>query len=109
MYTFQLSISHHQVVCQKTERYKFTAVIVLFKFLNTVDKFSTFYLHIQSPVISNKDLWKATGQEDINLEIRKRKFRWISHTLRKEDGEIPKATLLWNPLVSRKKGRPKNS
>jgi len=26
-------------------------------------------------IISNKDLWKATGQEDINLEIRKRKFR----------------------------------
>ena len=25
-------------------------------------------------IISNKDLWKATGQEDINLEIRKRKF-----------------------------------
>jgi hypothetical protein len=43
-------------------------------------------------IISNKNLWKATGQEDISLEIRKRKFRWISHTLRKEDGEIPKAT-----------------
>jgi hypothetical protein len=32
-------------------------------------------------IISNKDLWKATGQKDINLEITKRKFRWISHTL----------------------------
>ena len=42
-------------------------------------------------IISNKDLWKATGQEDINLEIRKRKFRWIGHTLRKKDGEVPKA------------------
>jgi hypothetical protein len=44
-------------------------------------------------VISNKDLWKVTGQEDINLEIRKGKFRLIGHTLRKEDGEIPKAAL----------------
>ena len=60
-------------------------------------------------IISNKDLWKATGQEDINLEIRKRKFRWIGHTLRKEDGEIPKAALLWNPQGNRKRGRPKNS
>ena len=34
-------------------------------------------------IISNKDLRKVTGQEDINLEIRKRKFRWIGHTLRK--------------------------
>ena len=32
-------------------------------------------------IISNKDLWKVKGQEDINLEIRKRKFRWIGHTL----------------------------
>ena len=41
-------------------------------------------------IISNKDLWRATGQEDTNLEIRKRKFRWIGHTLRKEDGEYQK-------------------
>ena len=59
-------------------------------------------------IISNKDLWKVTGQEDINLEIRKRKFRWIGHTLRKEDGEIPKAVLLWNPQGNRKRGRPRN-
>ena len=60
-------------------------------------------------VISNKDLWTVTGQEDINLEIRKRKLRWIGQTLRKEDGEIPKAALQWNPQGSRKRGRPKNS
>jgi hypothetical protein len=60
-------------------------------------------------IISNEHLWKATGQEDTNLEIIKRKFRWIGHTLRKEDGEIPKAALLWNPQGSRKRGRPKYS
>jgi hypothetical protein len=60
-------------------------------------------------IISNKDLWRVTGQADINLEIRKRKCRWIGHTLRKEEGEIPKAALRWNPQVSRKRGRPKNS
>jgi len=36
------------------------------------------------------------------LKIRKRKFRWIGHTLRKEDGEVPKAALLWNPQGSRR-------
>jgi hypothetical protein len=46
---------------------------------------------------------------DINLEIRKRKFRWISHTLGKEDGEVPKDALLCNPLGSRKRGRPNTS
>jgi hypothetical protein len=45
-------------------------------------------------IISNKNLRKVTGQEEINLEIRKRKFRWIGHTLRIEDGEISKAALL---------------
>jgi hypothetical protein len=54
-------------------------------------------------------LWRVAGQEDINLEIRKRKFRWIGHTLRKEDGEVPKVALLWNPQGSRKRGRPKTS
>jgi hypothetical protein len=37
--------------------------------------------------IHNKDLWKATGQEDVNLEVRKIKFGWLGHTLRKDDGE----------------------
>ena len=60
-------------------------------------------------IISNKDLWKVTGQEDINVAVRKRKFRWIGHTLRKEDGEIRKAALLWNPQGNRKRGRPRNS
>jgi hypothetical protein len=40
---------------------------------------------------------------------KKKKIGCIGHTLRKEDGEIPKATLLWNPQGSRKRGRPKNS
>jgi hypothetical protein len=60
-------------------------------------------------IISNKDLWKVTGKEDINVEIRKRKFRWTGHTLRKEYGELPKAALLWNPQGNRKSGRPRNS
>jgi len=60
-------------------------------------------------IISNKDLWKVTGQEDKNVEIRKRKFGWIGHTLRKEDGEILRAALFWNPQVKRKRGRPRNS
>jgi len=57
----------------------------------------------------NEYLWKVTGLEDINLEIRKTTFRWISHTLRKEDGEVPKAALHWNPQRNRKRGRPKKS
>ena len=74
-----------------------------------VKRYLRYILRLWWPNISNKDLWKATGQEDINLEIRKRKFRWIGHTLRNKDGEIPKAALHWNPQGNRKRGRPKNS
>jgi hypothetical protein len=69
-------------------------------------------IHLKNTVaktISNKGVWKATGQENVNLEIRKRKFGWIGHTLRKDDGEIPKAALQWNPQERRKRGRPKSS
>ena len=51
---------------------------------------------------------ESNKTENINVEIRKRKFRWIGHTLRKQDGEIPKAALLWNPHGNRKRGRPRN-
>jgi hypothetical protein len=57
-------------------------------------------------IISNTDLWRVTGQEDINLEIRKRKFRWIGHTLRKEYQKPPYYGTLKG---SRKRGRPKTS
>jgi len=60
-------------------------------------------------IVSNKDLWKVTGQEDINLEIRKRKLTRIGYTLRKDYGEMPKGALLWNSQGNRKRGRPKNS
>jgi hypothetical protein len=35
-------------------------------------------------IISNEDLWKLTESGNINLEIRRRKFGWIGHTLRKD-------------------------
>jgi hypothetical protein len=38
-------------------------------------------------VIPNEKLWQMTGQININKEIRKRKFDWIGHTLRKDDNE----------------------
>jgi hypothetical protein len=80
------------------------------KIQNFVNRCLRYILRIWWPkIVSNKYLWKATGHENINLEIRNIKFRWIGHTLGEEDGEIPKASLLWNPQGSKKRGRPKNS
>jgi ribosomal 50S subunit-associated protein YjgA (DUF615 family) len=43
------------------------------------------------------------------LRNKKKNLKWIGHTLRKEDREIPKAALFWNPQGNRKRGRPRNS
>jgi hypothetical protein len=47
-------------------------------------------------IISNEDLWKMTESGDINLEIRRRKFGWIGHTLRKDRSEICAGALTYN-------------
>jgi hypothetical protein len=60
-------------------------------------------------VISNEKLWEMIGQININKEIRKCKFGWIGHTLRKDDSEPCKAALQWNPQGTRGRGRPRNS
>lgn len=60
-------------------------------------------------IISNEELWHNTGQMPIDIEIRKRKWRWIGHTLRKRDGAIEKDALQWNPQGRRKRGRPRIS
>ena len=52
-------------------------------------------------------LWPLTGQSDINLEIRRREFVWLGHTLRKGYDEIPSTALTWNPQGGRKRWRPK--
>ncbi|XP_054279269.1 uncharacterized protein LOC128997656 [Macrosteles quadrilineatus] len=56
--------------------------------------------------ISNEQLWEATRQQKISLEIKRQKWRWLGHTLRKTDGAIEKKALEWNPQGTRKRGRP---
>ena len=43
--------------------------------------------------ISNKELWRKTKQQPINLTIRSRRWKWIGHTLRKENNNIIKTGL----------------
>ena len=56
--------------------------------------------------IRNEILWKKTKQEPIEDEIRKRKWRWIGHTLRKPPETIARQALQWTPQGCRKRGRP---
>lgn len=59
--------------------------------------------------ISNEDLWQKAEIGPINQEIKKRKWGWIGHTMRKDDNEIAKQAFNWNPQGSRKRGRPKKT
>ena len=56
-----------------------------------------------------RELMATKGQEPIETEIKKRPWRWIGHTLRKEDGNIAKVALEWNPQGKLKRGRPTQS
>jgi len=49
--------------------------------------------------IMNEELWRITHQKSIENQIKRRKWNWIGHTLRKETGAIEKTALDWNPQV----------
>ena len=55
--------------------------------------------------ISNANLWETTGQAPVRQELTSRKWTWIGHTLRRPNHCVPRQALLWNPQVSRRRGR----
>ena len=59
--------------------------------------------------ITNEELWRITHQKSIENQIKRRKWNWIGHTLRKETGAIEKTALDWNPQGYRRRGRPKRT
>jgi hypothetical protein len=42
-------------------------------------------------------LREATGDKSVALQIKKREWRWIGHTLRKNDGSTEIQAMNWNP------------
>ena len=48
-------------------------------------------------VIRNEDLWAKTDQERMDIQIRRRKWGWIGHTLRKPNSNGTRHALRWNP------------
>ena len=60
-------------------------------------------------VISNKDLWTKCNQEPIEITLKRRKWSWIGHTLRRPSHDIAQKCLEWNPVGKRRRGRPKNT
>jgi hypothetical protein len=58
-------------------------------------------------VISKKELWRRAEETEISIQIKRRKWNWIGHTLRKEHHTIEREVMDWNPQGQRKRGRPK--
>jgi len=56
---------------------------------------------------TNEELWRIAHQKSIDNQIKRRKWNWIGHTLRKETGATEKTALVWNPQGYRRRGRPK--
>lgn len=56
-------------------------------------------------IISNENLWKLTKQKRVSEEIGRRKWGWIGHTLRKNEDDIARQAMSWNPPGKRKAGR----
>ncbi|XP_048772952.2 uncharacterized protein LOC125678500 [Ostrea edulis] len=59
--------------------------------------------------VRNEDLWKRANQAPIDIQIKKSKWSWIGHTLRKPPSSITKQALKWNPQGKRNRGRPRSS
>uniref|UniRef100_A0A0L8G8H3 DUF6451 domain-containing protein n=1 Tax=Octopus bimaculoides TaxID=37653 RepID=A0A0L8G8H3_OCTBM len=59
--------------------------------------------------VPNTDLRERANQEPIHVQIRRKKWRWIGHTLRKEPSNVTRQSLDWNPQEKRKRGRPKQT
>lgn len=57
--------------------------------------------------INNEELWRRTGQREVRYEILERKWKWIGHILRRDQTNIARQALDWNPQGRRRVGRPK--
>jgi hypothetical protein len=59
-------------------------------------------------VISNEELWRRTGEIQTSTQIRRGKWNWIGHTLKKGHEAIEREALDWNPQRKRRRGRPRH-
>jgi len=58
-------------------------------------------------VISNEELWRRTREIEMSTQIKRRKWNWIGHTLRKGHEAMEREALDWNPQMKRRRGRPR--
>jgi len=57
-------------------------------------------------VISNEEIWR-TGEIKMSMQIKRQKWNWIGHTLRKGHETIKREALDWKPQGRWRRGRPR--
>jgi hypothetical protein len=80
-----------------------------------LQKIQTFYnnclrrtLYIRWPErITNEELWRKAKEESIPMQIRRRKWGWTGHTLKKPPSNTTRQVQTWNPHG--KRGRQRNT
>ena len=87
-----------------------TSKVIVTKLQTFINKCLRRILKVYWPeTIRNIDLWERTDQEPVEISMKRRKWRWIGHTLRKPANNITRQALDWNPSGTRKRGRPKHT
>jgi hypothetical protein len=60
-------------------------------------------------VISNEEFWRRTEEIEMSMQIKRRKWKWIGHTLMKRNKDIEREALDWNPQGKRRRKRPRHT
>ncbi|KAL5010020.1 hypothetical protein ScPMuIL_012325 [Solemya velum] len=55
------------------------------------------------------ELHRTTGSEDMSTLLKRKRWRWIGHVLRKPADDLTRVAMRWTPEGKRKRGRPKNT
>jgi hypothetical protein len=55
-------------------------------------------------VISNEELWRRAEETEISIQIKRRKWNWIGHTLRKGHDTIEREVLIGTHRDNGKEG-----
>lgn len=59
--------------------------------------------------ICTEEVCARAKEEPVEVQIKRRKWRWIGHTLRKPAHSTIRQALKWNPQGARKRGRPQET
>jgi hypothetical protein len=59
--------------------------------------------------ITNKSIRERTGQEKMEIIIRKRRLKWMGHVARMEQERRAKQATIWTPEGRRGRGRPRKN